>query len=74
MDRSIEDLIERNTKSCAVLIKENRMGNWIGREYGCPACAYKFPDIGGIGEWYGESETYPFCPECGQRLTYPDKD
>jgi len=40
--------------------------------YICPACNYEFPDIGGMCEIYGVSETPSFC-ECGQRLKYSNK-
>ncbi len=40
--------------------------------YVCPACGYEFPDIGGVNESYGESETYKFCPECGQAISYDE--
>lgn len=38
--------------------------------YACPTCGYDFPDIGGVNESYGESETYSHCPECGQKISY----
>lgn len=41
-----------------------------GEYYSCPCCKTQFPDIGGVSEYYGESEKYNFCPECGQAIDY----
>lgn len=59
--------IERSTAKAPIEIEktDGNISNAV-----CPVCGYRFPDIGGLNEFYDEVEQHDYCPNCGQKIDW----